>query len=61
MSVSSVGRVSIVPPAPSADKAADGDSRPAAAESAVAKQAERSTGGFAPKASSANGGVDKRA
>jgi hypothetical protein len=60
MSVSSVGSVSIVPPAPSVGKAADGDSWPAAAESAVAKQAERSNGGFAPRSTPPNRKLDKQ-
>ena len=62
MSVSSVGSVSIIPPTPSAGKAADGDSVAVeAAESAATKQAERSNGGFAPKASATNGRINKQA
>ena len=62
MSVSSVGAVSIIPPAPSAGKAADGDSLAVeAAESAATKQVEKSNGGFAPAAAPPNGKVDKRA
>jgi hypothetical protein len=62
MSVSSVGSVNIIPPAPCAGKAADGDSSAAeAAESAAIKQAERSNGGFAPKAPSTQGRTDRQA
>jgi hypothetical protein len=62
MSVSNIGPVNIIPPTPSAGKAADGDSLAVeAAESAAAKQAERSNGGFAPKASATNGRINKQA
>ena len=62
MSVSSVGSLSIIPPAPCAGRAADGDSLATeAAESAATKQAERSNGGFAPKASATNGRLNKQA
>jgi hypothetical protein len=62
MSVSAVSSISPIQQAPSAGRAPDGDSLAVeAAESAANKQAETMNGGFAPKASSANGGVDKRA
>jgi hypothetical protein len=62
MSVSAVSSLSGVQNTPSAGKAADGDSLAVeAAESAANKQTEKMNGGFAPKASSTNGGVDKRA
>jgi hypothetical protein len=62
MSVSAVSSLGSIQNTPSVGKAADGDSLAVeAAESAATKQAETANGGFAPKASSANGGVDKRA